>query len=78
MDELEVAEPRFAVCVQNTDYKVSLELRKLYRVLSDGEAQKAGLLRVVDESGEDYLYPETYFALLDVPEALKDVLLNAA
>lgn len=78
MEDSKVTEPRFAVCIQNTDYEVSLELRKLYRVLPDGEAQKAGLLRVVDESGEDYLYPESYFALLDVPEVLKDVLLNAA
>lgn len=78
MDDLGVSELRFAVCIQNTDYEVSLELRKLYRILSDGEAQKTGLLRVVDESGEDYLYPESYFIALDVPEALKDVLLHAA
>ena len=78
MNERETTEPRFAVCVQNKDYEVSLELHKLYRVLADGEAQKAGLLRVVDESGEDYLYPKTYFVAIDVPEALKDVLLHAA
>ena len=78
MDDSKVTELRFAVCIQNTDYEVSLELRKLYRILSDSEAQKAGLLRVVDESGEDYLYPESYFVALDMPEALKDVLLHAA
>ncbi len=78
MDELEVAEPRFAVCVQNTGFEVSLELHKLYRVLNDSEAQKAGLLRIVDESGEDYLYPETYFVAIDLPQALKNVLLQAA
>ena len=73
----EPAEPRFAVCIQNTDYKVSLELHKLYRVLDDNEAQ-TGLLRIVDESGKDYLYPETYFVTIEIPEALKAVLLHAA
>lgn len=78
MDDLETTEARFVVCIQNTDYKVSLELHKLYRVLNDNEAQKAGLLRIVDESSEDYLYPEGYFVTIEVPEALKDALLHAA
>ena len=78
MAELGATDPRFVVCIQNTDYEVSLELHKLYRVLNDDEAQKLGFLRVVDESGEDYLYPEAYFVVIDLPQALKDVLLPAA
>jgi hypothetical protein len=58
---------RFAVCVDNTDYPASLELRKIYRVLSDSEAEQDGDLRVIDESGEDYLYPADYFVLVDFP-----------
>ena len=76
MDNSEAAEPRFAVCIQNTDYEASLELRKLYRILTADEAP--GFLRIVDESGEDYLYPEAYFVAVDLPETLKNVLLQAA
>ena len=49
------------MCVHNAGYEVSLERRKLYEVLPDPAAAKHGLLRVVDESGEDYLYPEDFF-----------------
>jgi hypothetical protein len=58
---------RFAICVDNTDYPASLELHKVYRVLADKEAQKDGDLRVIDESGEDYLYPASYFVLVKLP-----------
>jgi hypothetical protein len=51
-------EPRFIVCVKNKDYAASLELRKLYQVVSDEAAAKLHQIRVIDESGEDYLYPE--------------------
>jgi len=54
---------RFAVCVSNAGYPASLELHKIYKVLSDREAELEGDLRVVDESGEDYLYPAQYFVL---------------
>ena len=57
----------FAICVDNTDYPASLELRKIYRVLPDRDAEQDGDLRVVDESGEDYLYPADYFVLVDLP-----------
>ena len=53
---------RFVVCIQNAGYEASLELRKIYRVLRDLRSQEHHLLRVVDESGEDYLYPENFFA----------------
>ena len=58
---------RLAICVDNTDYPASLELRKIYRVLSDAEADRDGDLRVIDESGEDYLYPADYFVIVDFP-----------
>src|SRR6266436_6964184 len=54
-------QPRFVVCVNNKDYPASLELRKLYPVVADGADAKHHQLRVIDESGEDYRYPEEYF-----------------
>ena len=53
-------EPRFAMCVRNEECE-DLELRKVYRILPDKRAAQDGYVRVVDESGEDYLYPESYF-----------------
>ena len=47
----------FAICIKNEDYEASLELRKLYEVLPDPKGEQLGMVRVVDESGEDYLYP---------------------
>jgi hypothetical protein len=58
---------RFAICVDNTDYPASLERRKIYRVIPDPEAEQDGDLRVIDESGEDYLYPADYFVIVDFP-----------
>ena len=59
--------PRFAICVDNSEYPASLELHKIYRVLPDEDAAKDGDLRIVDESGEDYLYPAEQFVLIAVP-----------
>jgi hypothetical protein len=58
---------RFVICVDNTEYPASLELHKIYRVLPDKDAEQHGDLRVVDESGEDYLYPAEYFVRVDFP-----------
>ena len=58
---------RFAICVNNGEYPASLELHKVYRVLPDKEAEPDGDLRVVDESGEDYLFPAEYFVLVELP-----------
>lgn len=60
--------PRYAICVDNSAYPASLELHKIYRVLPDEDAAQDGDLRVIDESGEDYLYPATYFLLIDLPK----------
>jgi hypothetical protein len=67
---------RFAVCVNNADYPASLELHKIYRVLPDGDVKVEGDLRVVDESGEDYLYPADYFVLLELPQSVEKSLLQ--
>jgi hypothetical protein len=67
----------FAVCIDNTGYPASLELHKIYRVLRDEDAAKGGDMRVVDESGEDYLYPARRFIVIDVPAEVRGSLLRA-
>ncbi len=71
------AEPQFVVCVKNKDYGASLELRKLYQSLPDEVAAKHKQLRVIDESGEDYLYPEDYFVAVDLPDSEEKAVLRA-
>lgn len=68
-------EPKFAVCINNEDYEVSLELRKIYKILPDAKAAGHHYIRVIDESGEDYLYPEDYFIPIELPKAVKKALL---
>src|SRR3954463_14707905 len=64
------SEKRFAVCVDNSDYPASLEVRKVYQVLPDPAAAARSYLRIIDESGEDYLYPSRMFLQVKVrPEA---------
>jgi hypothetical protein len=58
------------VCVKNEGYRASLVVRRIYKVLPDPEAGKRGLVRVIDESGEDYLYPKKLFAAPNIPRAL--------
>lgn len=70
--------PIFAVCIRNAGYEVSLELRKIYEVLPDNQAKAHGRLRVIDESGEDYLFPEEFFVLLHLPESVAAQVLRAA
>jgi hypothetical protein len=69
---------RFAVCVDNGGYPASLELHKIYRVLPDEGAKANRDLRIVDESGEDYLYAAEHFVLLDLPQAVEESLLQSA
>ena len=73
-----MAKPQFVVCISNSDYEVSLELRKLYQLLPDEEAAKHHQLRVIDESGEDYLYPETCFLEVPLPESVAERVAQAA
>jgi hypothetical protein len=58
----------FAICIDNHGYEVSLEMRKLYEVVADPDAEKHGQIRVIDESGEDYLYPAAAFNRISLPE----------
>jgi len=58
----------FVVCVRNTGYPAALELRKIYQALADDGAEAHGLIRVTDESGEDYLYPQDFFMAVDLPQ----------
>lgn len=67
---------KFAVCINNDEYPASLELHKIYRVLPDEDAESGGDLRVVDESGEDYLYPAQRFILVELPQAVEKSLLQ--
>jgi len=68
----------FAICVQNEGYPASLELWKVYRVLPDDKAAKHQLMRVVDESGEDYLYEQSWFVPIRLPQAAKEAMLAAS
>ena len=66
-------ETRFVVCVKNEGYPASLEPRKIYQVIPDARAAEHRLVRVTDESGEDYLYPEDYFIPIQLPEAAEEI-----
>jgi hypothetical protein len=67
---------RFVLCVRNTGYPASLELRKVYKFVTDEQAAKHRQVRVVDESGEDYLYPEEYFVPIKLPQSAERAVLR--
>jgi hypothetical protein len=60
---------QFVVCLRNKGYAASLELSKLYQAVSDSSAKKINTIRVIDESGEDYFYPKSYFVPVRVPQS---------
>ena len=62
----------FAICIHNGEYAGTLELRKVYEVLEDAGAATRNYMRVIDESGEDYLYPEAWFVSVAVPASVED------
>jgi hypothetical protein len=68
---------RFVVCIKNDDCE-DLELRKIYEVLPDKEAAEDDYIRVIDESGEDYLYPAIYFYPVELPQAVRETFRLAA
>jgi len=78
MDEAKKTEAEFVVCLKSEGYEASLELHKIYRVLPDSEAAKDGDLRIIDESGEDYLYPKDWFVPIEVPKQVQASLLRTA
>ena len=69
---------QLVICVKNKGYEVSLERRKIYVALADVDAEKHKLLRVIDESGEDYLYPKAFFLAVSLPQATRRAVLIAA
>jgi len=73
-----MASHQFVVCIDNSGYEVSLEPRKLYQVLTDSTVAKHHQLRIIDESGEDYLYPESLFLAVPLPERVAEQVAHAA
>lgn len=73
-----MARHRFVICIDNSGYEASLEPRKLYEVLPDPVLAEHGQIRVIDESGEDYVYPEAMFVRVSLPETIMHRILPAA
>jgi hypothetical protein len=78
MIQLTATEPRFAICIANTDYLAALEVRNISQVLPDADAVQHQYLRISDESGEDYLSPAAYFVPIDLPQGVQEARLKAA
>lgn len=68
----------FFLCIKNRGYAASLQLRTVYQAIADPEAESHGMLRIVDEFGEDYLYPARFFVPIEVPEAAVPAFAGAA
>jgi hypothetical protein len=73
-----MAKRQLVICVDNTGFEVSLERRKIYEAVADAASAKRGLLRIIDESGKDYLYPESMFVTASFPAAIRRAVLHAA
>jgi hypothetical protein len=71
-------EKRFVVCIANDGHEASLERNKIYEVVVDEEAAADGDIRIVDESGEDYLYPAAWFVSIDIPQTVRDSVTRAS
>lgn len=71
-------ETKFVICVNNQDYPASLELWKVYRTVSDEKAEQRNLIRIIDESGEDYLYSSENFASINLPQEVETAFLSLA
>lgn len=69
---------QLVVCVENEGYPASLEKRKIYVALRDHAAENHGLLRIIDESGDDYLYPKNFFRPITLPQPVRKAVLAAA
>ena len=78
MNKKENQLPQFGLCLNNEGYPASLEVGKLYRVISDDDAVAHGYIRVIDESGEDYAYMANRFHLMQLPIAVEKALLSAS
>ena len=69
---------KFVICIENAEYPVSLEKRKIYEVLPDSGAEKINYIRIIDESGEDYLYPASYFVDANLSKETREAVAKAA
>jgi hypothetical protein len=69
--KLSASPSQYVLCIKSIGYPASLEVRKVYVALADPDAAKHGLLRIIDESSEDYLYPRDFFVPITIPEAAK-------
>lgn len=69
---------QLVICVKNQDYPASLERRKIYEAIPDDSAEEHGQIRVIDESGEDYLYPRDYFIPVSLPKNIEEAIFQAA
>jgi len=69
---------RLVICLNNAGYEVALERRKIYVAMPDAKGEKHGLIRVIDESGEDYLYPQVNFITAELPLPVRRAVLQAA
>jgi len=69
-------ERQFAICIRNDGYEESLEPRKIYEILEDSIAAQHGMIRVIDEEGEDYLYPKEWFLPIQLPETIEQAVLE--
>lgn len=76
--KVELDEKKYVVCVENQDVEASLERWKIYRAIADEEALSHNMIRVVDESGEDYLFPTAYFAPIDLPKKVEQAMKRTA
>jgi hypothetical protein len=70
--------PKFVVCIENKNYPASLEFGKIYRVVEDEKAARHQMLRIIDESGEDYLYSEKSFVAIKLPQLAEDAFMALA
>ncbi len=67
---------KFAICIKNEDYPASLQLWKVYRILPDEKGKRHNMIRVIDESGEDYLFSANYFVPVELPQAVESALME--
>ena len=71
-------ETKFVVCIENKNYSASLEFGKIYRIVPDEKAAQHKMIRVIDESGEDYLYSEKFFVRIELPQLAEDAFMTLA
>ena len=75
---MEKEDLRFVVCINNEEYPTSLELNKIYQLVADAEIESEGEMRIIDESGEDYIYPAEWFVAVNLPVAVRESVLRTA